>query len=94
MGLERRVAARFVLAKSLREDLSDLEHDRWSRWMKHQFSKGTFNDDGTWTMAKSDVERWKRQMGTPYDELSKSEKDSDRRETDNTLEVLKEHDVV
>lgn len=73
----------------MREKLADLEHDRWSGWMRYLFSKGTFNDDGTWTMPKWAVEHWQRQMNTPYAELSESEKESDRKEADKTLAVIK-----
>lgn len=34
------------------------------------------------------VERWQRQMDTPYAELSGPEQDSDRNEADKFLEVL------
>lgn len=61
MSTSHRVAFRYRLARGDREALADLEHDRWSRWMRHQFSKGTFNDDGTWTMPAESVDRWKRQ---------------------------------
>jgi hypothetical protein len=88
MSTSHRVAFRYRLAREDREALADLEHDRWSRWMKYQFSKGTFNDDGSWTMPAESVERWKRQMETPYADLTESEKDSDRREADKTLKVL------
>ena len=60
--------------------------------MEYLFSKGTFNDDGTWTMPQWDVERWTRQMKTPYAELSEDEKDNDRDEADRVLELIKESD--
>ena len=70
----------------MREKLAELVHNsQWSGWMRYLFSKGTFNDDGTWTMPAWAVERWRRQMETPYFELSESEKDSDRSEADKFL---------
>lgn len=72
----------------LRERLADLEHERWSSWMRWMFTTGTFNADGTWTMPAALVERWQRQMNTPYAELSEREKDSDRKEVDKTLAVM------
>ena len=42
----------------IREILADLCHRQWSGWMKYLFGKGTFNDDGTWTMPAWAVKRW------------------------------------
>ncbi len=69
----------------LREKLAELAHNQWARWMEYLFSKGTFNEDGTWTMPSWAVRRWKRQMETPYSELSESEQDSARSEADKFL---------
>lgn len=72
----------------IREILADLCHRQWSGWMKYLFSKGTFNEDGTWTIPSWAVERWDRQMKTPYAQLSESEQESDRTEADKFLGVL------
>lgn len=72
----------------LREELAELAHKQWSGWMHYLFSKGTFNEDGTWTMPAWAVERWKRQAETPYVELSEEEQDSDRKEADKFLAIL------
>lgn len=73
---------------ALREALSDVSHSIWSHWMKWQFSVGTFNKDGTWTMPVEKVERWQRQMNTSYVELPENEKEGDREQADKILEVL------
>jgi len=65
-------------------------NEQWSGWVDYQFSKGTFNNDGTWTMPAWAVERWKRQMETPYADLSEEEKDDDREEAKKLLEILSE----
>lgn len=75
--------------RNLREELSDLCHKQWSGWMDYEFSKGTFNEDGSWTMPAEFVKRWQRQADTPYAELSESEQDSDRNEADKFLALLK-----
>ena len=62
------------------EKLADFEHDRWSRWQKHLFSKCIINKDGSLTIPKEFVDRWTRQMETDYINLSEQEKDSDRKE--------------
>ena len=71
-----------------REELAGLIHEQWSGWMEYLFSKGDFNDDGTWTMPAWAVDRWRRQMVTPYEDLSEDEKDSDRIEADRVLALL------
>lgn len=70
------------------EILADYSHSAWSGWMKYQFSKGELLSDGTWTMPAWAVERWQRQMNTPYAELSEDEKRSDRKEAKEILETL------
>lgn len=74
----------------MREDLAKLAHDQWSGWMKYLFSKGTFSDDGTFTIPKELVDRWVRQMHASYHELSEQERDSDRKEADKFLEVFEQ----
>jgi hypothetical protein len=70
----------------MKEILAELCHNQWSGWVRYMFSKGTFN--GTWTMPAWAAERWKRQMETPYAELSESEQNSDRTEADKFLLVF------
>lgn len=72
---------------TIRERIADLCHEQWSGWMDYLFSKGTFSEDGTWTMPAWAVERWKRQAETPYAKLSESEQDSDRKEADKFLAI-------
>lgn len=74
----------------MREQLAELEHERWSRWMQHLFSQSTVNADGSVTIPAWAVERWKRQIEASYAELSEAEKDSDRAEADRTLKLLEE----
>jgi len=73
-----------------REKLADVSHDIWSHWMRWMLSVGRWNNDGTWTMPAEKLERWGRQMGTPYANLSDKEKDSDREQADKILVALKE----
>ena len=73
---------------NMRESLAELAHEQWSGWMEYLFSKGTFNEDGTWTMPEWAVNRWVIQMGMPYNRLSEEEKESDRKEADKFLGVI------
>lgn len=70
------------------EELADLAHQQWSGWMKYLFSKSTENKDGTVTIPKWAVDRWKRQMSTPYNHLPEEEKESDRVEARKVLAVI------
>lgn len=74
----------------LMERLAAIEHERWSGWMRHLFNEceehsGTVN---LTIIPGWAVERWKRQMNTPYADLSEQEKESDRREVRKTLAAL------
>ncbi|MHC1728026.1 MAG: hypothetical protein AB9866_18830 [Syntrophobacteraceae bacterium] len=68
------------------EKLAAIEHERWSDWMRCLFddSFDMREDDGTPTgevlIPARNAERWKRQVNTPYAELSQEEKDSDRKQ--------------
>ncbi len=70
------------------EALADYEHDRWSRWQKHVFDKSIKNEDGTYTIPSYLVERWQREINTEYNDLSESEKESDRKEARLMLECI------
>ncbi len=69
------------------EALADLAHEQWSGWMKYMFSKGV-EHFGRWTMPSDSLQRWQRQMNTPYEELPEKEKESDRVEAKRMIEVF------
>lgn len=62
----------------LREKLAELEHRQWAHWTRYMLDNLSFEN----------IERWKRQIQTPYNELPEAEKDSDRVWADKVLEVL------
>ena len=81
-----------------REALAAYAHEAWSGWMKYLFSKterlngravveGGYVRDGA-VIPLGSVERWKRQMNTPYADLPESEKESDRAEADKMLAIV------
>ena len=71
------------------ELIADFMHDQWSHWTKHQF-KVMFNYQN-WSEEKDElIERWRRQMNTPYAELSEKEKDSDREWAKKLIDLLGE----
>lgn len=68
---------------------ADLEHDRWSKWQKYMHSKILPSaDDGIMLIGQEFVDRWNRQINTPYAELSEQEKESDRIEVRKYLPLI------
>jgi len=82
------------MLEDIREKLADQEHARWSRWMNYLFTKGKFNGDGSFTIESQSVTHWLRQVKTDYKDLTEKEKDSDRKEADNTLVLLRSVDFL
>jgi len=77
----------------MKEKFSDLCHELWSGWMIYLFSKTTLNRDGSRTIPKEFVDRWYRQLKTPYKELSEEEKNSDRREAEKFMRLTRENEL-
>ncbi len=80
----------------LQEQLAELAHDQWSGWMEYLFDKcidykpGKVQaEEGAVVIPKWAVERWVRQAGTKYCDLSSLEQDSDRAEADKFLAVFR-----
>jgi hypothetical protein len=65
------------LFPDITERLAAEQHAIWAHWMKYQFSCCVINEDGSVTIPADKVERWKRQMETPYSDLTDREKLSD-----------------
>ncbi len=79
----------FVLfPNTTREGLAEYAHKSWTGWMEYLFDKSVANNDGTVTIPAWAVSRWKRQIETPYADLSAEEKASDRSEADQMLMVI------
>lgn len=62
------------------EQLAAMEHERWSGWQQYLHSKCEVQPDGSLLIPAGLVERWERQIATPYDQLSEREKENDRME--------------
>lgn len=73
-------------SKELLEKLAASEHDRWSRWESYREQAAELERDG-----ETNETRWKRQRETPYEKLSESEKESDRKEARRTLQIITKH---
>ncbi len=80
----------------MREELASLCHVQWSGWMQHLFSKCDATmpivlsalEDGSLIIPAEYVKNLRKQMRTPYSELSEIEKDSDRKEADRFLAII------
>lgn len=84
-------AERLRLRKEIegkREELAELAHGQWSGWMEYLFSKCKGRQDGPMIIPQWAVERWSRQLRTPYADLPEEEKESDRTEADKYLAIL------
>ena len=71
------------------EDLADYEHESWADWQSYLFSRCVENDDGSMTIPKDLVQRWQRQIETPYKRLTEREKQSDRDQIEKAIPILK-----
>ena len=75
--------------KEMKEELASLCHEQWSGWMKYLFNKSRQNEDGSVTIPKWAVDRWREQMNSKYDYLTEQEKESDRKEANKFLMLLR-----
>ena len=66
------------------EVIADFCHKQWIHWMTYLTSKisGT-NED------QLSLQHWKRQMNTPYSELTEKEKESDREQARKFIKLIK-----
>lgn len=70
------------------EPLAAIEHERWAHWQKYLHSQCSKNDDGSLTIPRELVERWERQLTTPYRNLSKKEQESDKEQVKRYLDFI------
>jgi|GEM_PF-401922 len=79
-----------VITDDLVEQLADVQHGIWSHWMRHLFGVAQENEDGSRTIPVDKVERWTRQMETPYSELPREEQYSDLEQAFKVVALLKQ----
>ena len=70
--------------------LASLQHEIWAHSMRYLFSVSIQNDDGSVTIVAEKVVRWKRQMETPYAQLTEREQASDIDQAQKVMSVLEE----
>lgn len=74
----------------LREQLAAIEHERWSDWQKwcHQVLRENMGANAD---LEKVLERWDKQIATPYAELSDQEKTSDMEQVDRYWNLIEEY---
>lgn len=72
--------------KELREKLAAIEHERWADWQK--WVHKVLREANPSPEIGDILERWDRQIETPYEKLSEKEKDSDREQVDRYWQLI------
>jgi len=73
--------------KSLLEKLAELEHKQWAHIINYLLEKGLLH------LARYESFRYKQLANTPYEKLSESQKESDRKWARKVLIILKDYMV-
>ena len=76
------------LLENLLDALAAIEHERWSHWQQYMHHKGKKQKDGSLVLPAELVNRWERQIATPFEGLSDKEKDSDREQVRRYLSLI------
>lgn len=75
-------------SNDLVEQLACIEHERWAHWQQYVHDKSEKLPDGSLRIPADLVQRWDRQIKTPYDQLSEDEKESDREQVRRYLHLI------
>lgn len=75
---------------ALMEKLAAVEHNRWSRWQRYMHGKAIRQPDGSLLIPAELVTRWERQAHSSYEQLSDTEKESDREQVREYLPIIKD----
>ena len=70
------------------EQMAYAMHWAWSQWTKYMLSQCRIGENGTLVIPQHLVLRWRRQMVTPYGNLSEPEKESDRKIAREILKIV------
>lgn len=68
------------------EELAAIEHQRWSDWQS--WCHKVLRENCPSEELEKVLERWDRQIATPYSELSEAEKESDREQVRRYLPTI------
>jgi hypothetical protein len=73
---------------ALVEELAAVEHARWAHWQRYVHAQCEHLADGRLVIPAELVQRWEKQIATPYDRLTETEKNSDRAQVERVLPIL------
>jgi hypothetical protein len=76
------------LLEDLLEKLAAFEHERWCHWQRYLHNKCARQSDGSLVIPADLAARWEKQIQTRYDDLSESEKESDREQVRRYLPLI------
>jgi hypothetical protein len=77
-----------AIIDGLIDKLAAMEHQRWAHWQRYVHEKSDRQPSGALTIPAELVDRWERQIETPFDQLSEAEKESDRDQVRNYVPIL------
>ena len=72
-----------------RELLANLEHQQWAHWTKYMLDVLDLD-----SLNDPRVNHWRKLIETPYEELTETQKESDREWADKIIEVLEEYGLI
>lgn len=71
------------------ETLAAYSHEAWSEWMRYTLGRCMAGEEPHTQVIPGDyVQRWIRQLQTPYDQLPENEKKSDREQAEKIIAIL------
>lgn len=76
------------ITKELIEKLADIEHQRWADWQS--WCHKILRENCPSPELEKVLERWDRQIATPYKNLTEKEKESDREQVRRYLHLLED----
>ncbi|WP_426014459.1 hypothetical protein [Caulobacter sp. DWR2-3-1b2] len=77
-----------VRLDALIESLAAQEHLRWAHWQRYLHGKAERRTDGALVLPAHLVELWEGQIERSYNELSETEKESDREQVRRYLPLI------
>ena len=75
-------------AEKKKEQIAAASHRAWIRAMERIFKVSVFHNNGTVTIPRFFVDRWKSEMGLRYDEKEDRDKVYDRAEADRIIDAI------